>query len=120
MNVAALEKRFETLRARHRHGLRRTLVLLAVLVGLIVVIRLVLDPLATHFTRKALRDMQGFAGDFQRVHVTVFPPGYAITRIKLVEEPGGSWREPLFYAERVHVGLDGGKLLHGQLVARMR
>src|SRR5205814_416829 len=34
--------------------------------------------------------------------------------------PGGNWREPLFYAETVHVGLDWRRLLHGDVVARAR
>ena len=50
-----------------------------------IVIRLVLDPLATHETRKALDGMDGFRGDFERVHVSVFRPGYDITRLKITE-----------------------------------
>ena len=120
MDVARWERRLEELRARHRRGARRTVVVLAILIGLIVAIRIVLDPVATHFTRKAIAGMEGFDGDFQRVHVTIFSPGYTITRIKLIEVPGGSWREPLFYAERVHVGLDMRELLHGRLLANLR
>ena len=68
---------------------------------MVVAIRLVLDPVATHFTRKALNDADGIRGDFHSVHVTVFPPGYQIRRLKIVEHPGDDWKHPLFYAERV-------------------
>jgi hypothetical protein len=120
MDVAALERRLEELRARHGRGARRAVVVLAILIGLMVAIRMVLDPLATHATRKAIAGMKGFDGEFQRVHVTIFSPGYTITRVKLIEVPGGSWRQPLFYAERVHVGLDMRELLHGRLLAGLR
>ena len=68
---------------------------------MVVAIRLLLDPVATHFTRKALNDADGIRGDFHSVHVTVIPPGYEIIRIKIVEHPGDDWKHPLFYAERV-------------------
>jgi hypothetical protein len=99
---------------------RRLLIALAIVVALLVVIRLVLDPIATHFTRKGLNDAEGIRGDFARVHVTVFPPGYEIHRIKIIEDPGGSWRNPLFYAERVDVRADWHQLFRARLSARVR
>jgi hypothetical protein len=99
---------------------RRLLIALGVLVLLVVVIRLVLDPIAAYATRKGLSKMEGFRGDFEHVHVTLFGPGYTISRLKLIEEPGGSWKEPLFYAEAVHVGVDWRRLLHGQILASAR
>jgi hypothetical protein len=100
--------------------LRRTLIAAGIVVALVVIIRLVLDPIATHFTRKALREAEGIRGDFQSVHVTVFPPGYQIRRIKLVEHPGDDWKHPLFYAERVVATLDFSELLHARVAARAR
>jgi hypothetical protein len=64
--------------------------------------------------------MEGLRGDFAHVHVTLFGPGYTITRLKLIDEPGGSWKAPIFYAESVHVGVDWRRLLHGKLVASAR
>jgi hypothetical protein len=105
---------------RGRRWPRRLIIVAAVLVAVIVAIRLLIDPIATHYTRKGLNDAKGVSGDFQRVHVTVFPPGYEIWRIKLIEEPGGSERHPLFYAERVGVTVDWRALLRGRLAARAR
>ncbi len=85
-----------------------------------VTIRLVLDPVATHFTRKALNDADGIRGDFHSVHVTVFPPGYQIIRLKIVEHPGDDWEHPLFYAERVVARLDLRELLRGRVAASAR
>ncbi|HTA19623.1 MAG TPA: hypothetical protein VK989_10045, partial [Polyangia bacterium] len=99
---------------------RRLLIGLGVLVALVVVVRLVLDPVAAYATRKGLAKMEGFRGDFEHVHVTLFGPGYTISRLKLIEDPGGSWKEPLFYAESVHVGVDWRQLLHGRIVAAAR
>jgi hypothetical protein len=96
------------------------LIVAAVLVAVVVAIRMLIDPIATHYTRKGLNDAKGMSGDFQRVHVTVFPPGYEIWRIKLIEEPAGDERHPLFYAERVGISVDWRALLHRRLAARAR
>jgi uncharacterized protein YhdP len=100
--------------------LRRLYVTLAIVAAVLVLIRLLIDPVATHFTRKALDDADAIRGDFLRVHVTVFPPGYEIRRIKLIEHPGGDWKRPLFYAERVAIRVDWRELMHARLAARVR
>ena len=99
---------------------RRLLIAFGVIVALVIVIRIVLDPVAAYATRKGLAKMEGFRGDFDHVHVTLFGPGYTISRLKLIEDPGGSWKTPLFYADTVHVGVDWRRLLHGQIVATAR
>lgn len=99
---------------------RRGLIALGALAVLAVLVRLLLDPIATRATRKGLDGMEGFRGDFERVHVTLFGPGYTITHLKLIEEPGGSWKTPVFYADSVHVGVAWRQLLHGKIVAAAR
>ena len=99
---------------------RRLSIALGIVVCVVVIVRLVLDPLAAYATRKSLSKMDGLQGDFDRVHVTLFGPGYTITRLKLIQDPGGSWKAPLFYAEGVHLGVDWHQLLHGRIVATAR
>jgi Domain of Unknown Function (DUF748) len=123
--AAASAHRPET--AAHEHRIPRApLVTLGILVALIIVLRLILDPLATHETRAALDQLEGFKGDFQRVHVTVFGPGYDITHLKLIAVPAGADKEdvadarPLVYVDRLHVGIDWRALLHFKLQASLR
>lgn len=111
----------------HKHPIPRApLVTLGILVALIIVLRLILDPLANHKTRAALNKLDGFKGDFQRVHVTVFGPGYDITHLKLIAVPDGVDKDdvgdnpPLIYVDRLHVGIDWRALLHFKLQASLR
>jgi hypothetical protein len=106
--------------AQRRRWPRRLLIVLVVVVALVIVVRIILDPIAAYATRKGLAKMDGMRGDFEHVHVTLFGPGYTISHLKLIEDPGGSWQSPLFYAESVHVGVDWHRLLHGQIVASAR
>jgi len=99
---------------------RRLLIALGIIVALIVIIRIVLDPIAAHYTHKALNEAEGIRGDFEGVHVSVLPPGYEIRELKLIESPGGDWKRPLLSADRVGVSLEWRRLLHAQLSARMR
>jgi hypothetical protein len=114
-------------KAAHKHRIPRApLVALGILVALIIILRLILDPLANHETRAALDKLDGFKGDFQRVHVTVFGPGYDITHLKLIAVPAGVDKEdvadnpPLIYVDRLHVGIDWRALLHFKLQASLR
>jgi len=107
-------------RLRQPGWLRRALFGLGLLLALIIIIRVLLDPIAAHFTHKQLNASEAVSGDFESVHVTLLPPGYGIHRIKIIEAQGGDWRHPLFYAEHARVTLDWRRLLHAELAARLR
>jgi uncharacterized protein DUF748 len=103
------------------HGRGRVfLILVASLALLVVAIRVLLDPIAAYVTRRELGRSEALRGDFARVHVTVFPLGYEITRFKLVPRALPTWSEPLFYADRVEAGVELHALLHGHTTARLR
>lgn len=104
---------------RQHKWLRRLVVVAAILIGLAVLIRLVIDPIASHYTRKGMADAEGIDGDFLRVHVTLLPPGYEIRRLKVWQEPGGSRKEPDLYVETARVGLDWRALFHAHLDASL-
>ncbi|HEY0712792.1 MAG TPA: DUF748 domain-containing protein [Polyangia bacterium] len=101
-----------------RRALRRTFIVLATIAVLLIVVRVVLDPIAAHYTRKALADMEGFEATFSTVHVGLLPPSYEIHDFKVIEKPTGRWSEPLVYVERAWTSVVWRKLLRGQTVAR--
>jgi hypothetical protein len=102
------------------HRLRNLVIVLLALAAVIIVGRLVLDPLAARLTRSALKKLDGFTATFTDVHVAVLPPSFTITNFKLIEEPKGRWDEPLVFADRAQVGVMWRKLLHRQVVAWAR
>ena len=104
---------------RHLGWPRRALFALGVLVALAVLVRILLDPIAAHFTRKRLNEPEAINGDFLRVHVTLFPPGYEIRHLKIIETQGGDWRHPLFYAEVATLTLEWRRLFHAEMDVRL-
>jgi uncharacterized protein DUF748 len=99
---------------------RKLLITGIVLVAVLVVIRVLLDPIATYYTRKTLHDADGIDGDVGHVHISLFPPGYDVHVVKVIQIPGGNWKEPLFFAERAKVRVDWRELLHGRVSASLR
>jgi Domain of Unknown Function (DUF748) len=99
---------------------RRLGIAAAIVLGVCLLVRLILDPVAAYATRRALGKLDGFEGDFSGVHVTLFPPSYAITHFALWQSPGGTRKEPLFLSDQTRVALSGGELLHRRLVATVR
>jgi hypothetical protein len=99
---------------------RRLLFAFIALLAVIVIVRIVLDPIAAHYTRKALNQAEGMQSRFDGVHVTVFPPGYEIRQLAVIETPGGSWKRPLFEVDRAGVSLDWHRLLKAQIGMALR
>jgi len=120
MDLAALKRRLQEHQERRTKYARRLLAFLIVLAALAVIIRVILDPVATHFTRRQLDELSGYRGELERVHVTLFPPGYTVTHLKLWQDPNGSPRAPMFYAGRVDVALAWRQLVHRLLAASVR
>ena len=111
------ERRAAPARRKHHGGWS---IALGVVLAIVVVIRLILDPIAAHYTRKELNASDSMRGDFDRVHITVLPPGYEIHQLKIDERVDPGWKHPLFYAERVKASVDLRGLLHGRLAAHAR
>jgi hypothetical protein len=113
-----------------RRGLKVSFILLAVLLGLGIGVRLLLDPVAEWQARKALAGMNGYRGGFRHLHVTLLTPGVAITGFDLwpetrAEREAGTAaraprREPMLHVEKMFAVVSWAQALHGRLLARLR
>jgi hypothetical protein len=106
--------------SRPRAWPRRLLVVSIALLVFVVLVRVALDPVAEHFTRQALAGAKGMQSKFESVHVTVFPPGYQIRDLTVIEVPGGNWKRPLFNVDRAAVSVYWRRLLRGQIATELR
>jgi len=116
MAAAVAQERDSPRPKRRRVGIV-LLVIAAVIVAIAIIVRLILDPIASHETRKALGNLPGIGGDFERVHVTIFPPSYQITNLKLVEAVGKPGGQPLVFVKDARVAVSWHDLVRGHLVA---
>jgi hypothetical protein len=96
---------------------RWLLVTLGIAVLLLVIIRIVLDPIATHYARRALNQGDGFRGALSGVHVSIVPPGARIDHLKIIDLPKGKWEDPLYYFQSIRASILWREILHGHLVA---
>ncbi|HVZ31172.1 MAG TPA: DUF748 domain-containing protein, partial [Polyangiaceae bacterium] len=95
-------------------------IVILVIAAILICVRVLLDPLAAHFTRKALHEANGIDGRLASVHVGIFPPRYTIYDLKVIEAPGGNWDHPLLDADDVRLDLNWRRLVHGLISAQMR
>ncbi|HEY7954502.1 MAG: DUF748 domain-containing protein [Polyangia bacterium] len=94
--------------------------LLIIVVVIVVAVRLLLDPIAAHYTKKALAKMDGFRGTFYSVHVSVARLAYNITQLKIIAEPVEKDKEPVAYAKSIDAHLRWRDLLRLRLVAQVK
>jgi hypothetical protein len=99
----------------HRKFPRRLLWTLAVIAGLLVTGRLLLNPLVKSRTQKILNGLDGYRGTFDDVSISLYKLSYTIDGLKLVQVPaprGGSDKRPFFFAQRIQLGLHWRDLIH--------
>jgi hypothetical protein len=108
-------------KTRHRFNFgrtpRRLAVTLGIVVVLLIIIRLVLDPIASRYVRDKLDSGKGFRGTFADLHVTVLPPAIEISKLKIIPHPGGDWDDPIYYIENLRSSIYWREVLRGHLVA---
>jgi uncharacterized protein DUF748 len=87
------------------------LVVASVLIGA----RLALTPFVARQTRHVLQNLKGYRGSFDDVSFSLLRLSYTIDGLKLVQVPtprGGDEKRPLFYAQRIEIGLHWRNLIH--------
>lgn len=87
---------------------------------LLILLYIFLNPLANWGARKGLATLEGFVGDFEKVHVTPFPLVVEVTKLKLTEEPVSKGEPPLIYADKIRAEVSLAQALIGHVVGTMR
>jgi hypothetical protein len=75
-----------------------------VLIGtvvLLVALRLLMVPIAKHFTQKGLDSMKGYRGSFADLDLSIVRLSYMIEGLKIYELPVSKGEEPLFYSKKI-------------------
>src|SRR5438445_11579586 len=85
---------------RRRHPV---LWVLAAILGLLVVARLALNPIAAWRTREALANLEGYRAAFSDVSVSVLHLSYTVHDLRLVPTPRSS--RPAFQVRRFELGI---------------
>jgi len=87
-----------------------------VLVALVLIAAAIASPIASHYTRKALGELEGHRGDFSRVTFNLFTLTYTIHDLSIVEDPIVDQKEPVLTAKMVRARVLVGQLLRFNLV----
>jgi hypothetical protein len=103
--------------------MRRPLKVVAAVAGGLLVLAaaavILLDPIATWRTRRALAGLDGMRGTFSDVDVRLRELSYEIRDLRIEKLAAGGAALPFFQVARASFGLYGRELLQGHLVARV-
>lgn len=105
-------------RLKHFFRPRTALYVVVGILALLVLIQLLATPVAGHFTRKALREMDGFSGNVSAVRASVFPPRYALDELELWDRKDKAAKEPLVKVGHLELSVNWRKLLRLAVVAK--
>src|SRR5512142_2984100 len=101
--------------------MRRFLVVLAVVVGVIVVVAaaglIALQPLARWETDRILGSLRGMRGTYQSVHVTIRDLSYEIRGLRIDKVGANGEQHPFFQVDQARAGIYFRQLVHGHVVA---
>lgn len=81
------------------------------------IVSLLIDPIATHFARKGLDQIDAFESDFDGVHVSLLKLSVSIEKLKMTERPVTEGKKPLFYAEHIGASVIWKELIKFHLAA---
>jgi hypothetical protein len=101
---------------RLRRPGKKILLALAVLAALLFVLGLVLDPVATHYTRRFLASQGRYRATFEDVEVTLLPLTYTIEGLTVRKKPVDEDKEPYLRVPRAKVDISWSQLVRGELV----
>lgn len=93
------------------------LLFVGVLLGLL---QLVASPIASHYTRQALRRLPGYEASFAAVHVAIWKLAYEIEDVRILESPVTESRDPVAAVGYFQARLLWSELLRGNVVGEVQ
>ena len=93
--------------------------LLVFFVVLLLAVPLLINPLATYYTRKELNSIPGYKGDFKSVGLSIIPLKYGIEGL-MIDKANSKDKEPMLFAENIEVTLVWRQLIRLQPVGSVK
>jgi hypothetical protein len=103
-----------------RRAWKRLAIAAGVVVLLAIAVRLLLDPIATWYTRRTLAGLGGMRSTFSDVSVSLRDLSYAIHDLRIEKVAAEGSALPLFQVKRAELGVHGRELLRGHVVANVQ
>lgn len=93
--------------------------LIVFVVVLLLAVPLLINPLATYFTRKELNSMPGYKGDFKSVGLSIIPLKYRIEGL-MIDKADSKDKEPMLFAGNIEATLVWRQLIRLQPVGSVK
>jgi hypothetical protein len=97
---------------------RTTLIVIAGIVVLLVVFRLLLPGIVTHYVNKTINSLPGYAGHVGDIDIHLYHGAYTINDIDIYKV-NGNRQLPFFSARKIDLSVEWKALLDGSIVGRI-
>lgn len=100
------------------HKKKKHLIIWSSILGFLLLLHIALPFILTKYVNKVLKDIEGYDGSIEWLHVNLFRGAYAIHDLKLMIA-GGDASEPLFQAKTIDISVEWGALLKGSIAGEI-
>src|SRR5918993_1215157 len=97
-----------------------TVKILAIVIGVLIIIRLILPYVLLHFANKSLANMKGYYGHIDDIDLSLYRGAYQIDKIYLNKRDSASGKQTDFFkANLIDLSVEWKALLNGALVGEL-
>lgn len=100
------------------HKRKKHLIIWSSILGFLLLVHITLPFILVKYVNKVLKDIEGYDGSIEWLHVNLFRGAYAIHDLKLMVE-GSDSSEPLFEAKTIDISIEWGALLKGSIAGEI-
>lgn len=99
---------------------RRTLKIVLIIVGVLVVIRLILPYVVLHYANKTLANMNGYYGHIKNIDIALIRGAYKIDSVYLNKRDSITQKQtPFFGSKLIDLSVEWKALFHGSIVGEL-
>ena len=94
---------------------KKTLIIVASILALLVIINFALEPVTLHYANKTLAELKGYRGSIKDVDIHLYRGAYRIDSLEIVKTGAGK-EQPFFSAKEIDVSIEWKSLFKGAIV----
>lgn len=98
--------------------MKKFLITLGVIVGLLVILNFLLEPIALRYVNKALSEMEGYEGEVKDIDIALWRGAYRIDSLRL-DKLDGDFPKPFFETRAIDISIEWAALFEGAIVGEI-
>ena len=98
--------------------MKKVLIIIGIILGLLLLIWLVLEPVAEHYVNKQLNKMEDYEGQVKDVDINLFRGAYSLDSV-YIDHKDSNEKHPFFTADEIDFSVEWQALFNGRIVGEI-